>query len=97
MATPFNVEQFTAQPDKYTVIDVRNTAEVSDGKIFPHAIAIPLPELRERLQEIPLHQPLVVHCAAGYRSAAAVSIIQPFVNGTIRVYDLGEAIYQFIF
>lgn len=75
----------------YTVIDVRNWAEIKGGKLFKNALTIPLPELRERLDEIPADKPIVVHCAAGYRSAAAASIIEGKIS-SVPVYDLGEAI-----
>jgi rhodanese-related sulfurtransferase len=82
---------FTHHPDQYTIIDVRNTSEVQEGLVFGNAIPIPLPELRERLGEIPTGKPIVVHCAAGYRSAAASSIIAAEIK-SVPVYDLGEAI-----
>ncbi|GAB2693369.1 MBL fold metallo-hydrolase [Mucilaginibacter koreensis] len=91
-----DLEHFKANPNAYTILDVRNPAEVSEGLHFDHAIAIALPELRERLAEIPANKPIVVHCAAGYRSAAASSIVQHFSGVQVPVYDLGEAIYQFV-
>ncbi|WP_462264782.1 rhodanese-like domain-containing protein [Mucilaginibacter sp.] len=91
-----DLQHFRHHPAQYTVVDVRNTAEVNEGKHFSQAIAIPLPELRERLNEIPTDKPIVVHCAAGYRSAAASSIIQHHFKAKVPVYDLGEAIYQFV-
>lgn len=78
---------------EYTVIDVRNYGEVKGGKIFVNAINIPLPELRERLSEIPADKPIIVHCAAGYRSAAATSIIAAHIT-TVPVYNLGEAVLK---
>ena len=81
------------QPEKYTIVDVRNWGEINVGKIFPHSIAIPLPELREWVNEIPVHRPIVVHCAAGYRSAAATSIIAGKIT-SVPVYDLGERITE---
>jgi hydroxyacylglutathione hydrolase len=86
---------FAEYPEKYTIIDVRNQAEVNKGKIFADALTIPLPELRERTGEIPTGKPIVVHCAAGYRSAAASSIIEGAIS-TVPVYDLGERITQFM-
>lgn len=80
-------------PDHYTIVDVRNWGEISGGKIFAHAITMPLPELRERLNEIPADKPIVVHCAAGYRSAAATSIIAGKIKN-VPVYDLGEAVIE---
>ena len=79
-------------PDHYTIVDVRNRGEVHEGKIYDHSISIPLPELRERLNEIPTDKPIVVHCAAGYRSAAAASIIA--ATSSVLVYDLGEAVIE---
>jgi hydroxyacylglutathione hydrolase len=80
-------------PENYTIVDVRNWGEINLGKIFKHAIAIPLPELREWVNEIPVHRPIVVHCAAGYRSAAATSIIAGKIT-SVPVYDLGEAVSE---
>ncbi len=88
-------DAFKANPENYTVIDVRNWSEINAGKIFESALTIPLPELRDRLNEIPTNKPILVHCAAGYRSAAAVSIIAGKIHA-VPVYDLGEAIGQFM-
>src|ERR1044072_8199943 len=66
-STPaLDVELFRANPDRYTILDIRNSSEVKSKKIFKHSINIPLPELRERLGEIPSDKPIVVHCAGGY-------------------------------
>ncbi|MDB5009114.1 MAG: fold metallo-hydrolase [Mucilaginibacter sp.] len=88
-----DLNNFNKHPQNYTIIDVRNRNETANGLIFNHAINIPLPELRERISEIPIHKPLVVHCAAGYRSAAAASIIAAKIDA-VPVYDLGEVIVE---
>jgi hydroxyacylglutathione hydrolase len=88
-----DIATFTRHPENYTVIDVRNQNETDNGLIFPHPIIIPLPELRERINEIPTDRPIVVHCAAGYRSAAAASIIAGKIT-LVPVYDLGEDIIE---
>ena len=90
-----DLDAFSESPENYTIVDVRNKSEVKQGKIFPDAITIPLAEIRERVNEIPTGKPIVVHCAAGYRSAAASSIIQSSLNGKQKVYDLGEAVKKF--
>ena len=90
-----DVNQFKNQLENYTIVDVRNTAEVVEGKIFKGSISIPLAELRNRVNEIPATKPIVVHCAGGYRSAAGSSLLQSKLNGRVKVYDLGEAIDQF--
>ena len=91
----FNSEELKTNQDAYTIIDIRNHSEVKTNKIFANAIHIPLHELRERTNEIPVHKPIVVHCAGGYRSAAGSSIIKSKLNGTSQVYDLSEAVKQF--
>ena len=87
-----NTSAFLQHQDNYTIIDVRNTSEVIQEKIFARSINIPLPQLRHRLDEIPTDKPVVVHCAGGYRSAAASSIIEGFVGARTEVFDLGMAI-----
>jgi hydroxyacylglutathione hydrolase len=91
----FDSDNLKDNEDAFTIIDIRNQSEVKNNKIFTNAIHIPLHELRERTNEIPVHKPIVVHCAGGYRSAAGSSIIKSKLNGTTQVYDLSEAVKQF--
>lgn len=92
---PVNLDDFRAHPEHYTILDIRNQNEVNDKKIFAHSLSIPLPELRDRLTEIPTEKPIVVHCAAGYRSAAGASILDGYFKGKETIYDLGEAVKEF--
>ncbi|QKJ29506.1 MBL fold metallo-hydrolase [Mucilaginibacter mali] len=91
----FDLDAFEANPDNYTIIDARNWTEINSGMPFENALAIPLPELRERLNEIPTDKPIVVHCAAGYRSAAAASIIAAKITN-VPVYDMGQVVTKFL-
>jgi glyoxylase-like metal-dependent hydrolase (beta-lactamase superfamily II)/rhodanese-related sulfurtransferase len=91
----FDSNNLRDNEDAFTIVDIRNHSEVKNNKIFTNAIHIPLHELRERTNEIPIHKPIVVHCAGGYRSAAGSSIIKSKLNGTLQVYDLSEAVKQF--
>jgi hydroxyacylglutathione hydrolase len=77
-------------------VDVRNASEVKERKIFPHSIHVPLPEWRTRIGEMPINKPQVVHCAGGYRRAAASSLIKANLNGRFLVLDLGENIKTFM-
>jgi glyoxylase-like metal-dependent hydrolase (beta-lactamase superfamily II)/rhodanese-related sulfurtransferase len=88
-----NVEDVRQKPSNFTIVDIRNPGETASKRIFSGALEIPLPELRERISEIPTNKPILVHCAGGYRSAAGASIIQPFVD--VPVLDLGEAVLTF--
>ncbi|AMR30160.1 sulfurtransferase [Mucilaginibacter sp. PAMC 26640] len=92
MMDELKVNEFTENLSAYTIVDVRNAAEIKDKPLFDVSIKIPLQELRERLQEIPLDKPIVVHCAGGYRSAAGSSIVQSAIGDRTKVYDLGEAV-----
>lgn len=61
--------------DRVHVLDVRSAAEWHEGHI-PGAQHIPLGELRDRLNEVPSDEVIVVHCLGGTRSAIAASILQ---------------------
>jgi hydroxyacylglutathione hydrolase len=89
-----NLEDFKANLQNYTIVDARNWNEIKDKQLFDNGLTIPLPELRDRLEEIPTDKPIVVHCAAGYRSAAGRSIIAAKIKN-VPVYDLGEVVVEF--
>lgn len=91
-----DLSAFRQHPENYTIVDVRNPSEVKERKVFPHSLSIPLAELRERIDEIPKDKPIVVHCAGGYRSAAASSLIHAKLNSRVPVLDLGENIKAFL-
>jgi hydroxyacylglutathione hydrolase len=56
------------------VLDVRTPTERKQNAI-KGSRHIPLSQLQARLNEIPAEGPLVVHCAGGYRSAMAASLL----------------------
>ena len=82
-----DLADFKRNPNNYTIVDIRNTSEVEEGKFFESAISHPLNELRDTANKIPTDKPIVVHCAGGYRSAAGSSIIQKKLSN-VTVYDL---------
>lgn len=57
------------------VLDVRAPKE-TQAKRIEGSVNIPLNHLEEHLQELPHGKRIVVHCAGGYRSSIAVSILQ---------------------
>lgn len=89
-----DIQEFRKNMEDYTIIDIRNVSEVSEGKIFKNSISIPLHELREKLDGIPTNKPIVVHCAGGYRSAAGASILEKDLQKE-DIFDLSEAIKDF--
>ncbi len=69
----FSDEITAAQPT--LILDIRNPREWS-AKHIPGSINIPLNHLQERLAEVPRDRRIAVHCAGGYRSSAAASILR---------------------
>jgi rhodanese-related sulfurtransferase/glyoxylase-like metal-dependent hydrolase (beta-lactamase superfamily II) len=60
--------------DSPLVLDIRNPREYA-SKHIPGSLNIPLNHLQERLAEVPRNRRIAVHCAGGYRSSAAASIL----------------------
>ncbi|HEX6465302.1 MAG TPA: MBL fold metallo-hydrolase [Vicinamibacterales bacterium] len=56
-------------------VDVRTPTE-RDTKRISTGVGIPLNRLSDRLSELPKNRPLLVHCAGGYRSSIAASLLQ---------------------
>jgi glyoxylase-like metal-dependent hydrolase (beta-lactamase superfamily II)/rhodanese-related sulfurtransferase len=57
------------------VLDVRTDKERAVGSI-EGSLHIPVNHLRQRLSEVPANGTVVVHCAGGYRSAIACSVLE---------------------
>jgi hydroxyacylglutathione hydrolase len=72
------------------LVDLRNPAERAAGMI-PHALAIPFPQLERRIDELDLDAPIVLYCAAGWRSSVAASVLRRYggsdVSDLIGGYD----------
>nr|WP_090343284.1 MBL fold metallo-hydrolase [Mycolicibacterium malmesburyense]CRL74215.1 beta-lactamase domain-containing protein [Mycolicibacterium malmesburyense] len=60
--------------DAMTVLDVRQSHEYESEHI-PGALNIPLHELPGRVDEVPTTATVWVHCASGYRSSIAASVL----------------------
>jgi hydroxyacylglutathione hydrolase len=57
------------------IVDVRAPHEY-ETKHIDGSVPIPLNHLAERARELPADRPLLVHCAGGYRSSIAISLLQ---------------------
>ncbi len=71
--------------DAVTLVDIRNPGEREFG-VIPGAVPIPLAQLRTRLADVPTGKPVVVHCAGGWRSSVAASLLR--AEGFENVSDL---------
>lgn len=91
----FHKEEFINNFNGYTIIDIRGVNEVRNNPLFENAINIPLPELAERADEVPLDKPIVVHCGTGYRSAIGSSILHQLLEGA-TVLDMGSHVKEFM-
>ncbi|MGB5653171.1 MAG: rhodanese-like domain-containing protein, partial [Robiginitalea sp.] len=72
------VEEVVAQYESGTlplVIDVRKKSEF-DSEHLIDALNIPLNEINQHLAQIPKEKPFLLHCAGGYRSMIAASILK---------------------
>ncbi|ARK11470.1 MBL fold metallo-hydrolase [Fibrella sp. ES10-3-2-2] len=67
-------DRLREQPSAF-VIDVRKPAEFEPEHV-EGAENLPLDTLNEHLSQIPRHEPVYVHCAGGYRSMVANSILK---------------------
>jgi len=81
-----------ANPELY-VLDVREPHEI-DICAIAGTRKIPLGQLAERYAEVPMDQPVVVHCKMGGRSAQAVDFLQQ--RGYADIKNLAGGILAWI-
>jgi hydroxyacylglutathione hydrolase len=75
------------------VVDVRTPHEREEGAIA-RSMSIPLSQLEQRLGELPRNRPLIVHCAAGYRSSIAASVLKREGFGDVSEIAGGMGAWQ---
>jgi rhodanese-related sulfurtransferase/glyoxylase-like metal-dependent hydrolase (beta-lactamase superfamily II) len=71
------VAEELASADPPLVLDIRNPREWAT-KHIAGSVNIPLNHLQERIAEIPRDRDIAVHCAGGYRSSIAASILHQY-------------------
>jgi glyoxylase-like metal-dependent hydrolase (beta-lactamase superfamily II)/rhodanese-related sulfurtransferase len=71
-----------SSPEPPVVLDVRSEREYQT-KHIAGSLNVPLHRLVERLQEVPRNNNMVIHCAGGYRSSIAASLL--------RLHDIVDA------
>ena len=72
------------QENDYVLVDVRQPDEYAQGHI-PGSVLIPLAQVPDRLNELPVDKDVVVYCRSGKRSKAAALFIasRPYVAATV--------------
>jgi len=71
------VAEELASADPPLLLDVRNPREWA-AKHVDGSLNVPLNHLQERIAEIPRDRRIAVHCAGGYRSSIAASILHQY-------------------
>ncbi|MEE9248259.1 MAG: rhodanese-like domain-containing protein, partial [Dehalococcoidia bacterium] len=72
-------------PQPPVILDVRTPGE-RQQKAIAGSLHIPLNHLSERTAEVPRDRRVVVHCATGYRSSIAASVLER--KGFMEISDL---------
>ena len=78
-----------ASPAPPVLVDVRAPGEHA-AKAIAGGVSVPLSQFVARMNELPRDRPLLVHCAGGYRSSLAVSLLQR--AGFSRVSELAGGV-----
>ncbi|MGP0074462.1 MAG: MBL fold metallo-hydrolase [Bryobacteraceae bacterium] len=71
------VAEELASADAPVLLDIRNPREWTT-KHIEGSVNIPLNHLQERIAEIPRDRRIAIHCAGGYRSSIAASILHQY-------------------
>src|SRR6185312_171810 len=72
--TAVDIAQELSSPEPPLVLDIRTAREWQTQNI-PGSLNIPLNHLPERIADLPRDRRIAVHCAGGYRSSIAASIL----------------------
>jgi len=87
--SPQTLAEELASPNPPLIIDIRTPAEWSATHL-DGSINLPLAQLQQRFAEVPRDRRIAVHCAGGYRSSIAVSILNR--HGITNLIELAGGI-----
>jgi rhodanese-related sulfurtransferase len=73
--SPERAAEQIASDTALKVIDIRGAGERA-AKAIDKSTHVPLPRLVDETRGMPRDTPLLVHCAGGYRSSIAASLLQ---------------------
>lgn len=88
VSPPMLAEELSSQ-DPPVVIDIRTPREWNVGHLNG-SINVPLAHLQQRIDEVPHDRRIAVHCAGGYRSSIAASILHQ--HGITNLIELAGGI-----
>ena len=87
--SPLMLAEELASEETPLIVDIRAPREWR-AKHLSESINIPLGHLQERIGEVPRNRRIAVHCAGGYRSSIAVSILNQY--GITNLIELAGGI-----
>jgi hydroxyacylglutathione hydrolase len=79
--------------DGALLVDVRGPGERAKSRIAG-SLAIPLTQLEKRIAEVPRDRHVIVHCAGGYRSSVAASVLNAHGIGDVSELAGGIAAWE---
>ncbi|MFT4124045.1 MAG: MBL fold metallo-hydrolase [Microbacteriaceae bacterium] len=83
-----------ADTEEVVLLDVRTAGERAAAGVVDGTRHIPLADLSARHAELPFDAPIAVHCAAGYRSSAAASMLRRLGHADVTDLDGGFAAWR---
>ncbi|WLR45966.1 rhodanese-like domain-containing protein [Halobacillus litoralis] len=91
--TPQQVEEKINNNDDFTIIDVREDEEVSQGMV-PNAKHIRLGDIPEKIESLPKDQEYVMICRSGRRSMNAAEFMKERGFGNVQNMEGGMLKWQ---
>ncbi|MEZ8824353.1 FAD-dependent oxidoreductase [Vibrio amylolyticus] len=69
--TPMHFDEIDELEENQLLLDVRNPAELTNGRSIDGALNIPVDQLRQRMSELPKDKEIVIYCQVGLRGNVA--------------------------
>jgi rhodanese-related sulfurtransferase len=91
--TPAEANDLLSSASPPLVVDIRAPREWQKSHI-DGSVNIPLNHLVERIKELPVEQPVLVHCAGGYRSSIAAGVLQRHGRNKLTELNGGLAAWE---
>jgi NADPH-dependent 2,4-dienoyl-CoA reductase/sulfur reductase-like enzyme/rhodanese-related sulfurtransferase len=84
--SPTELKEWMDEGRDFIILDVRTPTEVREKRLAGSA-HIPISQLRDRIGELSVAKPVVVHCASALRAYEAARILEAHGHGDVRVAD----------
>jgi len=92
--SPVAVKEKLDRGDDFVLLDVRDDDEYEEEHI-PNTTLVPLPQLKERLDELPKDKEIIAFCAISLRAYAACLTLQAKGFQNVKFMDGGMAAWPY--